>query len=189
MDWNEFPLDSHHVGVPSVASKMISKAIAHSVQIMNLSCIEINTISKETKMIFLLTYMIKAYPQVCPKRFQSLWYIRHKSCTYLTLRLVLSKQIETSFHFTNFTLKYHWVCLKRFPHTWYIRRPKQFLCPWYIHRKPCTYHVSRQTQSSNGSKRASISPTWSRSSIGCTQNDFCAHGTFGANPAPILHLD
>jgi hypothetical protein len=32
-------------------------------------------------------------------------------------------------------------------------------------------------------------PTSPKSSIGCVQNDFCAHGMFEANRAPLLHQD
>jgi hypothetical protein len=57
MDQNKLPLDSRHIGVPLVASKMISEPMVHSAQIMHLSCVEINVISKVTKTIFHLTYV------------------------------------------------------------------------------------------------------------------------------------
>jgi hypothetical protein len=69
---------------------MISEPMVHLAQIVHQSCVDIYTISKETKMTFHLTYVTKAYPRVCPMRFQSIWYIRHKPCTYLMSRLVLS---------------------------------------------------------------------------------------------------
>jgi hypothetical protein len=55
MDRNEFPLDLRHVGVPSVAPKMISKPMVRSAQTMHLSCVEINTTTKQTKTSFDLT--------------------------------------------------------------------------------------------------------------------------------------
>jgi hypothetical protein len=51
--------------------------------------------------------------------------------------------------------------------------------------QPCTYLVLRLTEPPDGLKRAYIWPTLPRSSIGYAQNDFRAHGTFGANHAPM----
>jgi hypothetical protein len=67
--------------------------------------------------------------------------------------------------------------------------PKRFLSLWYVHPKPCTYVLLRLTLSPNGPKRASTRSTSPRSSIGCAQNDFRAHSTFGANYQPILRGD
>jgi hypothetical protein len=55
---SELPLDPRHHGVPSGVPKMIFEPIGHSVQTMQLSCVEISTISKETKMSFYLTHII-----------------------------------------------------------------------------------------------------------------------------------
>jgi hypothetical protein len=52
MDRSEFLLDPRHVGLPSVVPKMIFEAMVRSVQTVHLSCVEINTISKQTEMIF-----------------------------------------------------------------------------------------------------------------------------------------
>jgi hypothetical protein len=90
MDRNEFPLDPYHVGVPSVAPKMISEAMVRSAQTVHLSCIEINTVFKWTKMIFHLTHVTKEYHRWCPKWFSSLWYVLRKLCPYLASRLILS---------------------------------------------------------------------------------------------------
>jgi hypothetical protein len=46
IDRNEFPLDPRHVGVPSVAPKIISEPMVCSAQTVNLSYVGINTISK-----------------------------------------------------------------------------------------------------------------------------------------------
>jgi hypothetical protein len=62
----------------------------HSSQIVHQSSVDIYMISKEIEMTLHLTYITKAYSQVCPMWFQGLWYIRHKLCTYLASRLVLS---------------------------------------------------------------------------------------------------
>jgi hypothetical protein len=89
----------------------------------------------------------------------------HLSCAEIN---TISKQTETSLHLTHVTLEYHRVC------------PKWFPSLWYVQRKLCTYHASRLILSPNGPKRASISPTSHKSSIGCFQNDCHAHGTFSA---------
>jgi hypothetical protein len=56
MDYNEFSLDPRHIGVPLIAPKMIFEHMVRSAQTMHLSCVEINTISKQTEMIFHLIY-------------------------------------------------------------------------------------------------------------------------------------
>jgi hypothetical protein len=94
----------------------------------------------------------------------------HLSCIEIN---TISKWSKTSFHLTNVTLKYQRMCLKRFP------------CPWYIRRKLFTYLAPRLTLSPNRPKRASTWHTSPRSTIGCAQNDFHAHDTFGTNRAPI----
>jgi hypothetical protein len=48
MDRNELPLDPHHIRVP-LGSKMISEPIVHMAQTMHVSCVKINTISKQTE--------------------------------------------------------------------------------------------------------------------------------------------
>jgi hypothetical protein len=57
MDQNEFPLDQHHIGVQSVAPKMISKPLVRSAQTMYLSCVKINSISKQTEISFHFTHI------------------------------------------------------------------------------------------------------------------------------------
>jgi hypothetical protein len=49
---NELSPDPSHLGVPSDAPKTISEPIACLVQTVHLSCVEINTISKQTEMSF-----------------------------------------------------------------------------------------------------------------------------------------
>jgi hypothetical protein len=56
MDQNEFSLDPRHVGVPSVAPKMIFEPMVCLTKTMHLSCVEINTTSKHTEMIFHMIY-------------------------------------------------------------------------------------------------------------------------------------
>jgi hypothetical protein len=89
MDQNELSLDPSHLGVPSGVSKMISEPIACSAQTVHQPCLEINTISKRTKMSFHLTRHLEVN-RVRPKIFPCPWYIRRKPCTYLALRLTQS---------------------------------------------------------------------------------------------------
>jgi hypothetical protein len=49
--------DPRHLYVPSSASKMISEAMVHLVQAVDLSCTEIDTIFKWTEMRFYLTHV------------------------------------------------------------------------------------------------------------------------------------
>jgi hypothetical protein len=56
MDRKEFPLGPRHAGVPSVAPKTIFKAMVRLAKTVHLSCIEINTISKQIETIFHLIY-------------------------------------------------------------------------------------------------------------------------------------
>jgi hypothetical protein len=68
-NWNELSLDPHHLGVPSGASKMISKPTVYLAQTMHQSCFEIITISKWSKTRFHSTNVTKRYHRVCLKRF------------------------------------------------------------------------------------------------------------------------
>jgi hypothetical protein len=55
MDQNEFPLDPRHVGVQSIAPKMIFEPMVCLAQTMHLSCVEINTVSKLAEASFHFT--------------------------------------------------------------------------------------------------------------------------------------
>jgi hypothetical protein len=96
----------------------------------------------------------------------------HLSCTDNN---IVSKRTETRLHMTHITKEFYRVC------------PKQFLSLWYVHRKPYAYLTSRLALSPKGPKRASISASSPRCTIGCIQNNFRAYGSFGANDAPMLH--
>jgi hypothetical protein len=90
MDQNEILDDPHHLGVPSGASKTISKPMVRSTQTLHLSCVKISTISKWAKTSFQLGLVTKEYHRVRPKQFLSLWYVWHKQCTYLAPTLTTS---------------------------------------------------------------------------------------------------
>jgi hypothetical protein len=88
--WNEHPLESHHLGVPSGASKMISKHMVRLAQTVHLSCTETNTIFKQIEMRFHMAHITYVFYRVCPKWFLNLWYVWHKPCTCLASKLALS---------------------------------------------------------------------------------------------------
>jgi hypothetical protein len=87
MDPTGLPLEPHHLGVPSSASKMISMPM---VCLVHLYCTHTNTVSKQTKMRFHTTHVSYEFYRVRPKLFVSLWYIQCKPCIYLVSRLALS---------------------------------------------------------------------------------------------------
>jgi hypothetical protein len=84
-----------------------------------------------------------------------------------------SKRTESNIHLSLVTKEHHQV------------RPKRFLSPWYVRRKPGTYLASRLAIS-NELNQASTWASSPRSTIGCIQNDFWAYGMFSTNRAPIL---
>ena len=49
MDPNKLPLEAHHLGVLSGASKMISKPMVFLAQTVHLSCANADTMSKQTE--------------------------------------------------------------------------------------------------------------------------------------------
>ena len=56
-DRNEISHDPRHLGVPSGASKMISKPRVRSTQAAHLSCVKISTLSKQTETSFQLSFV------------------------------------------------------------------------------------------------------------------------------------
>jgi hypothetical protein len=144
-------------------SKMIFEPTIHLVQTVHLSYVKINTISKRIQMSFHMTHVTKEYLWVCPKRFQSLWYVQHKLCTYLASRLTLSpnwpKWASTWPTSTRTTVR----CAQKDFH----------VCDTFdTNRAPVLHQDQHYLQ--NRPKRASTWPTSRRSSIGCVQNDFRA---------------
>jgi hypothetical protein len=53
---NKLPLDPHHLGVSSDASKMIFESMVHSAKTVHLYCTDTNTVSKWTKTRFHMTH-------------------------------------------------------------------------------------------------------------------------------------
>jgi hypothetical protein len=92
MDRNELSLVPCHLGVPSDPPKTIFEPIARSAQTMHLSCVEINTISKQTEASFHLTHVTYESHRVRTKWFASLLHVQRKPCTYLVSRLAQSQR-------------------------------------------------------------------------------------------------
>jgi hypothetical protein len=89
INWIKHPLGLRHLGVLSGASKMIPEPMICLAQTMHLFWTDTNTISKWTKTKFHMTHVTLGFQRVRPKWFLRLWYVRHKSSTYLTSRLAL----------------------------------------------------------------------------------------------------
>jgi hypothetical protein len=89
-EWIELPLEPRHLGVPLVASKMISESMVRLAQIVHLSCTDTNTISKWTETRFHIPHITNEFHRLRPNWFLILWYIWRKPCTYLASRLALS---------------------------------------------------------------------------------------------------
>jgi hypothetical protein len=67
-----------------------NRRMVHLTRTVHLPCLEINTMSKLTKMSFHLTNITQKYHRVCLRRFPWMWYIWRKPCTYLASWLTLS---------------------------------------------------------------------------------------------------
>jgi hypothetical protein len=66
MHWIELPLDPRHLGVPSCASKMISKPMVHLVQTVLLSFTDTTTVFRRTELRFHMTYVTEEFYCVSP---------------------------------------------------------------------------------------------------------------------------
>ena len=128
------------------ASKMIFAPLVSSVQTEHLSCIEINTISKRTKISFQLSLVTQEYHRVCPKRYLSLWYVWCKPCTNIALTLTPSPNRPNKIPHDPRQLGVPSVASKM------ISKPMVPL------RKPCTYLALTLTPSPNGQNEISHDP-------------------------------
>jgi hypothetical protein len=90
MVWNGHPLEPHHLGVPSGASKMIYEPMVCLAQNMQLSCADTNTVSKQIEMRFNMAHITKEFHRVRPKWFLRQRYVRRKPCNYFVSRLAPS---------------------------------------------------------------------------------------------------
>ena len=127
-DLNELSLEPRHLGVPSGASKTISKPMTRLMQTVKLSCTDTNTISKQKEVRFHMTHVTYEFHRVRPKRCLRLWSIRHKTVHISCVKIsTISKRTKTSFHLSLVTLDNHRV------------RPKQFLSRWHVWPKLYMY--------------------------------------------------
>jgi hypothetical protein len=178
MDRNEIQHDPRHLGVPSGASKMISKPMVHLAK---------NRVPILCQDLYYLQMDRNGFP---PKpRHQGVASGASKMISEPMVRLAqivqlscpdtntVSKRTVTRFDMTHVTKQFHQGC------------PKWVLSLWYVWCKPHSYLSSTLTPSPNGPKQDSTWPTSPRSSIGCVQTDFRAYGMFGTNRAPVLHQD
>jgi hypothetical protein len=75
LSFNEIPDDPRHLGVPSVASKIVSEAMVRLAQTMQLSSIKISTITKWIEMSFHLILKPRS----------AIRFIRNDLCAYGTI--------------------------------------------------------------------------------------------------------
>ena len=139
-------------------SKIISEPMVRSTQTVNLSCIKISTISKQS-VLSLGSHHLgvpSGASKMISKPMVRLAQNVHLSCTNTN---TVCKQKEVRFHM----IRHQGVSLVA---------SKRFLSLWYNRRKPCSYLASRLALSPNGPKRASTSATSPSGTIECVQNDF-----------------
>jgi hypothetical protein len=161
MDRTELPLEPHHLGVPSSASKTISMPTVCSVQTGHLSCTDSNTVPKRTKSRFHTTHVTYEFYWVRPKLFMSLWYVQCKRCTYLASRLALSPNrpnraplVHRHLGVPSAASKTIYEPMERLTQTEHLR---------YIRHKSCTNLAPRVALSPNGRNRASTCASSPRS--------------------------
>ena len=98
---SEIPHDPRHLGVPSGVAKMISEPMVRSMQTVQLSCVEISTISERNKTSFHLSLCHQVVPSGACKTISEpmvhLARTMHLSCTD---RNTVSKCKEGRFHMT-----------------------------------------------------------------------------------------
>jgi hypothetical protein len=111
------------------------------------------------------------------KSIPSLWYVQHKLCTYLALRLALSPN--------GLNRASTWALS---PRSTMGASKKRFLSLWYVGHKPRTYLAIIQTLPPNGMKRDSTWPKSPRSSIRCIEKQHPSLWYILRKPCPYLAL-
>jgi hypothetical protein len=83
---------------------MIFEPMVRLAQIVHLSCTDTNTISKQSKMRFQMTYVTLEFHQVCQKRFSDTM-VRSAQTLHLSYVRIstISKQTKTSFQLNHVT--------------------------------------------------------------------------------------
>jgi hypothetical protein len=171
-DRSKISYDTRHLGVPSCASRFISKHLVCSMQTVHLSWIKISTISKQNKPSIHLSPFTLEYQQVHTKWFLRLWFIRCKLCTYLTPKLTMSPNGPKRDSIWHMSSRSSIECIQI-----------DFQCSMQTMHLPCirisnisklikpSFHLSLFTQ-----EYQIVRPKW-----------FLDYGALGANCAPILH--
>jgi hypothetical protein len=174
MNWIKHSLEPRPLGVPSGASKTISRPTVRSTQTLHLSCFKISTISNEPNQASTWALSPRSTIGCIQNDFWAYGMFSTNLHLSWTDTRTISESTKVRFYMTHATLEFHRV------------RPKRFLRLWYVRHKLYTYLASTLALYSNGLNRASTWATSPRSTIRCVQNDFWGCGTFGANRAPIL---
>ena len=113
MDQNELPLEPRYLGVPSGASKTISKPMVPLTQIVHLSCTDTNTVSKRTEIRFDKDPCYLGVPSGLSKMTSEPMIHSAETVNLSCVKIsTISKQTESSFHSSLITLEYHRVCPK-----------------------------------------------------------------------------
>jgi hypothetical protein len=99
---SEVSHDPYHLGVPLGSSKMISKTMVRLMQIVDLSCIKISTISKWTKVSLEPHHLgvPSGAPKMIYEQLVRLAQIMHLFCIDSN---TVSKEKEVRFHITHVT--------------------------------------------------------------------------------------
>jgi hypothetical protein len=71
MDRNKHTVEPHHLGVPSISSKMIPEPMVRLVQTVHLSCTDTNTVSKQIETRFTMTHITLDLHRVRPNAFRA----------------------------------------------------------------------------------------------------------------------
>jgi len=142
---------------------------------MHLPCIRISTISKLTEPSFHLSLFTQEYQIVRPKWFPRLWCIRRKLCTYLALKLTISKTNRSKIPYETRHLGVPLGASKFFS--------KHMVCSLQIMHLSC---IKISTISKTDQTELPLEPLhWSTDK--CFQNGFLDYGALGANHEHILH--
>jgi hypothetical protein len=125
-DRKEILHDPHHLGVPSGASKIIK--MSHCIQ------------SDQNELPFEPRHL--GVPSGASKTiYEAMVHLLQTVHLSYTETKTVSKWTKTSFHLSLVNQEYHPV------------HPKQFMSPWYVWHKLCTYHAPKLTLSLKGSKQ------------------------------------
>jgi hypothetical protein len=177
IDSNKLPLEPHHLGVSSSASKTISKPMVRSAQTMHLYCTDTNTISKRTEMRFHLTHSYRTSIRCVQDGFQA----------YGMFDTNHAPILRQNWHYLQ-------TDSNKLPlnprHLRVSSGASKTISEPMVHSAQTVHLYCTDTNTIPKRTKPRFHMTHSsRTSIGCVQDDFRAYGTFGTNHTPILHQD